>query len=130
MSDWLKVKAADVVELIERRKDRLPWGYRPEEIYRCLIFQKDGRIFMTVDQFRREENGGYACLRPYTAEIAETMEDYRNMPDEAFVKKASTPSCRARGKKASETRPCFRAQVRFPAFADSAVAKQALYKNG
>ena len=39
MSDWLKVKAADVVELIERRKDRLPWGYRPEEIYRCLIFQ-------------------------------------------------------------------------------------------
>ena len=43
---------------------------------------------MTVDQFRREENGGYACLRPYTAEIAETMEDYRNMPDEAFVKKA------------------------------------------
>ena len=82
MSDWLKVKAADVVELIERRKDR------PEEIYRCLIFQKDGRIFMTVDQFRREENGGYACLRPYTAEIAETMEDYRDMPDEAFVKKA------------------------------------------
>ena len=54
MSDWLKVKAADVVELIERRKDRLPWGYRPEEIYRCLIFQKDGRIFMTVDQFSRE----------------------------------------------------------------------------
>ena len=88
MSDWLKVKAADVVELIERRKDRLPWGYRPEEIYRCLIFQKDGRIFMTVDQFRREENGGYACLRPYTAEIAETMEDYRDMPDEAFVQKA------------------------------------------
>lgn len=43
---------------------------------------------MTVDQFRREENGGYACLRPYTAEIAETMEDYRDMPDEAFVKKA------------------------------------------
>ena len=69
MSDWLKVKAADVVELIERRKNRLPWGYRPEQIYRCLIFQKDGRIFMTVDQFRREENGGYACLRPYTAEL-------------------------------------------------------------
>ena len=90
MSDWLKVKAADVVELIERRKDRLPWGYRPEEIYRCLIFQKDGRIFMTVDQFRREENGGRACgaHRRHTAEIAETMEDYRDMPDEAFVKKA------------------------------------------
>ena len=49
MSDWLKVKAADVVELIERRKDRLPWGYRPEEIYRCLIFQKDGRVVMTVE---------------------------------------------------------------------------------
>ena len=44
MSDWLKVKAADVVELIERRKNRLPWGYRPEQIYRCLIFQKDGLI--------------------------------------------------------------------------------------
>ena len=88
MSDWFKVKAADVVELLERRKDRLPWGYHPEQIYRCLIFQKDGRFFMTVDQFRREENGSYACLRPYTAEIAETMENYRDMPDEAFVKKA------------------------------------------
>lgn len=88
MSDWQKVKAADVVELIERRKDRLPWGYHPEQIYRCLIFQKAGRIFMTVDQFRREENGGYACLHSYTAEIAETMEDYRDMPDEEFVKKA------------------------------------------
>lgn len=46
ISDWYMIKEDAVIDIIEKRKDRLPWGNYPNQKYRCLIFWKDEQIYI------------------------------------------------------------------------------------
>lgn len=88
MEAWFKIKSTDVLEIIEKRKNCWPWGNYSDKKYKCLIFRKKGRILITVDEFYKENDNRYSCCSFYTAEIAETIDEYNNMTEEEFVAKA------------------------------------------
>ena len=46
ISDWYMIKEDAVIDIIEKRKDRLPWGNYPNQKYICLIFWKDEQIYI------------------------------------------------------------------------------------
>lgn len=86
--DWYKIKEDNVIDIIEKRKDSLPWGNYPDKKCRCLIFWKDAKIFMTVDEFYKKEDNCYLCCKYYTSVIADSLDDYNTMPEEKFISKA------------------------------------------
>lgn len=88
ISDWYMIKEDAVIDIIEKRKDRLPWGNYPNQKYICLIFWKDEQIYMTVDTFYKDDDNCYLCCKYYTSVIAKSMDDYNSMPEEKFVLKA------------------------------------------
>ena len=91
--DWYVVKTSNVIDLLEKEKDRFPWAYRPGEKYRCLIYWKDGAIRMTVDEFYKIDDDTYKCLRPYTTSICTSLADYNNLTKEELVSKAYNAWC-------------------------------------
>ena len=91
--DWYVVKTSKVVDLLEKVKDRFPWGYRPDEKYRCLIYWKDGAIRMTVNEFYKIDDDTYKCLRPYTTSICKSLVDYKNMTEDELVSAAYNAWC-------------------------------------
>lgn len=93
MEVWFEVKKKDVIDLVEKRKDCFPWGDRPDEKYRCLVFWEDGVIRMAVDEFYEADAEAYACCRFYTDFIGRTVEEYRNLTEEAFASKAYRAWC-------------------------------------
>lgn len=93
MEPWFTVKQEDVIALLERRKDCFPWGDRPDEKYRCLVFREDGVIRMTVDDFYDRGDGSYECLRPYTAYIGDSIGAFDALTEEELVTKAYNAWC-------------------------------------
>ncbi len=74
MADWL-VDQKDVLRLFTRKKV-WPWGYTGDEYYKCLVFQRDGYVWMTVEQFDETENHSYICWREYTGFIGGTLDEF------------------------------------------------------
>lgn len=93
MDPWFEVPKKDVIDVLEKRKDRLPWGDRPDEKYRCLVFWEDGAVRMTVDEFFETDTGTYECLRFYTAFIGDKIEDYTCLSEDEIASKAYSAWC-------------------------------------
>lgn len=93
MDPWFEVHKKDVIALLEKRKDRLPWGDRPDERYRCLVFWEDGAIRMTVDEFYETDAGTYECLRFYTDIIGNSIEDFTSLSEDELASKAYGAWC-------------------------------------
>ncbi len=91
--EWYVVKTSNVIDLLEKEKDRFPWAYRPDEKYSCLIYWKDGAIRMTVDEFYKIDDDTYKCLRPYTTSICTSLADYNDLTEEELVSKAYNAWC-------------------------------------
>lgn len=93
MEVWFEVKKENVIELLERVKNGLPWGDHPDEKYSCLIFWEDGKISITVNEFYELDNGDYECCRYYTDIIANTIDEYNSLTDEKISSKAYNAWC-------------------------------------
>lgn len=93
MEPWFEVKKSDVIDLVTKRKNGLPWGDHPDETYSCLIFREDGVIRMTVNEFYKLDAQTYECCRFYTDILAGTLEEYRAMNPEQFAAKAYNAWC-------------------------------------
>lgn len=93
MEPWFEVKKSDVIDLVTKRKNGLPWGDHPDETYSCLIFREDGLIRMTVNEFYKLDAQTYECCRFYTGILAGTLEEYRAMNPEQFAAKAYNAWC-------------------------------------
>lgn len=93
MEAWFDVNKSDVIALIEKRKDCMPWGEHPDEKYICLVFWEDGVIRMTVDEFFEVDENKYSCCRFFTTILADTLEEYENMSEEKFVSIAYNAWC-------------------------------------
>ena len=93
MEPWFEIKKNDVIALLERRKDRLPWGNHPEEKYRCLVFWEDGVIRMTVDEFALVDETTYECLRFYTTFIGDSIEAYNKLSEDQLASLAYSAWC-------------------------------------
>lgn len=93
MEPWFEVNKKDVIDVLDKRKDCLPWGNHPDEKYQCLVFWDDGEIFMTVDEFYEIDSETYECMRYYTTIIGNTIEDYKKLTEEEIASKAYSAWC-------------------------------------
>lgn len=93
MEPWFEVNKKDVIALLEKRKDRLPWGEHPDEKYCCLVFWEDGVIRMTVDEFYEADDSTYECLRFYTTYIGDTIEKFNSLTDDELASLAYSAWC-------------------------------------
>lgn len=93
MEAWFEVEKRDVIALVVKPKDRLPWGNHPDESYSCLIFRQDGAVWMTVNEFFEPDADTFECCRFYTDRIGDTDEDYFAMSEDEFAAKAYRAWC-------------------------------------
>lgn len=93
MEPWFTVQKKDVIAVLDKKKDRLPWGEHPDEKYHCLVFWDDGAVYMTVNEFYELDSQTYQCLRLYTDFIGKTIEDYTKLTEDALASKAYRAWC-------------------------------------
>lgn len=93
MADWFKIKKTDVIALLEKRKDRFPWGYYPNEKYTCLIFWYEDRIRICVNMFNKCGIDAYECLCYYTGIIGDKIEDYNKLTEDELASIAYNAWC-------------------------------------
>lgn len=93
MEPWFDINKKDVIAVLEKRKDRFPWGNHPDEQYSCLVFWEDGAVFMTVNEFFEVDPETYECLRYYTTFIGNSIEDYNKLTEEELASKAYSAWC-------------------------------------
>ena len=102
-SPYYEVKKADVIALIEKRKDHYPWIISfedpdrtfacREKTYRCLVYRHEGWIRLTVDEFREKDADSYECCRSYSGTIGKTLEDFTGMTEDRFEALAYNTWC-------------------------------------
>lgn len=93
MNPEFEINKKDVIEIITKQKTEHPWGNYPNEQYTYIIYWEDGIIRMAVNEFYEVDTETYCICRYYTAIVANSMEEFKAIPEEKLASIAYNAWC-------------------------------------